>query len=103
MVAATRFEWDENKNRANVRKHGVSFEDASQVFSDPLHLTVHDRIEGGEQRWQTFGLAGGFVLMMVAHTTTEEDAEGKIVEIIRIISARRATRKERQHYENEDG
>lgn len=91
MTPTTRFEWDENKNRANVRKHGVSFEEASQVFFDPLHLTNHDRIEGGEQRWQTFGLSGGFVLMMVAHTTTEKDTEGKITEVIRIISARRAT------------
>ncbi len=102
-MTAFHFEWDEAKNRANQRKHGVSFEEAAQVFLDPLHLSDHDRIEGGEQRWQTFGLSGGFVLVMVAHTTTEEDTEGKIVEVIRIISARRTTRKERQRYENENG
>lgn len=102
-MTACRFEWDENKNRANQRKHGVSFEEAAQVFLDPLHLSHQDRIEGGEQRWQTFGLSGGFVLLMVAHTTTEEDAEGQIVEVIRIISARRANRKEKRRYENENG
>ncbi len=102
-MTAFRFEWDENKNRANQRKHGVSFEEAALVFLDPLHLSHQDRVEGGEQRWQTFGLSAGFVLLVVAHTTTEEDAEGHIVEVIRIISARRANRKEKQRYENENG
>ena len=102
-MTAFRFEWDENKNRANQRKHGVSFGEAAQVFLDPLHLSHQDRIEGSEQRWQTFGLSAGFVLLMVPHTTTEEDAEGDIVEVIRIISARRANQKERQRYENENG
>lgn len=73
----------------------MSFEEAAQVFLDPLHLSDHDRIEGGERRWQTFGLVAGFVLLIVAHTTIEEDAKGEIVEVIRIISARRANRKER--------
>jgi uncharacterized DUF497 family protein len=49
-MAAVRFEWDENKNRANQRKHGVSFEEAVRVFFDPLHLSHQDRVEGGEQR-----------------------------------------------------
>lgn len=62
-----RFEWDEAKNFANQRKHGVSFEEASQVFHDPLHLSVQDRIEGGEQRWQTLGIVGGLILLTVAH------------------------------------
>ncbi len=102
-MTAYRFAWDENKNRANQRKHGVSFEEAAQVFLDPLHLSHQDRVEGGEQRWQTFGLSGGFVLLMVAHTTTEEDGEGQVVEVIRIISARHANRKEKRRYENENG
>ena len=53
-----RFAWDENKNRSNQRKHGVSFETAKLVFDDPLHLTRLERIENGEERWQTLGLAG---------------------------------------------
>ena len=61
-----RFEWDSNKARANLSKHGVSFEDAMVVFDDPLALSVQDRYEGGEERWQTLGMAGGIVLLMVA-------------------------------------
>jgi uncharacterized DUF497 family protein len=99
-----RFEWDEVKNRSNQRKHdGVSFEEASQVFHDPLHLSVQDRVENGEPRWQTFGLVRGFMILVVAHTITEQDAEGLPVEVIRIISARRATPRERKRYENENG
>ena len=64
---------------------------------------MQDRIEGGEQRWQTVGAVQGFVLLVVAHTVTEEDADGGSVEIIRIISARRATPRERRRYENENG
>jgi len=98
-----RFVWDDNKNRANQRKHGVSFEFAAQVFLDPLHVSIHDRMENGERRWQTFGLVDGFPLLIVAHTTTESDVDGDAVEIIRIISARRANRHERRRYEEENG
>jgi len=97
-----RFEWDEAKNRSNQRKHdGVSFELARQVFEDPLHLSVQDRIEDGEPRWQTIGSVMGFVILVVAHTITEDDADGGTVKIIRIISARRATPRERRRYEDE--
>jgi uncharacterized protein len=89
------FDWDESKNRANQRKHGVSFELAKQVFADPLALSRLDRAEDYEQRWQTLGLVGGTVILLVAHTVREEHDE----EIIRIISARKATRRERRHYE----
>jgi uncharacterized DUF497 family protein len=91
-----RFAWDENKNRINQRKHGVSFETAKLVFDDPLHLTRLERIENGEERWQTLGLAGGVVLLLVAHTVTESDADDIL---IRIISARKADRTERRIYE----
>jgi uncharacterized DUF497 family protein len=64
-----RFEWDEAKNLSNQRKHdGISFEEARQVFQDPLHVSVQDRIEGGEQRWQTVGAVQGVVILLVAHT-----------------------------------
>ncbi len=102
-MTLVRFEWDERKNRANQRKHEVSFAQAAQVFRDPLHISQQDRIEGGEYRWLTRGLSDGFMLLVVAHTTTEETADGERVEVIRIISARRATRKERQSYEDETG
>lgn len=94
-----RFEWDESKNLANQRKHGVSFEEAAQVFRDPLHISLQDRIEGGEQRWQTCGLAGNLVLLLVAHTLSDQDEEGRPIEVVRIISARRADRQERRRYE----
>jgi uncharacterized DUF497 family protein len=90
-----RFEWDEAKAKSNRRKHGVSFADAMLVFADPFAMVEQDRLEAGELRWQTLGLVGGMVLLLVAHTVRDEDQDG----IIRIISARKATRKERKRYE----
>jgi len=102
-VEGVRFEWDEAKGLSNLRKHGVSFEEASQVFLDPLHVSVQDRVEDGEPRWQTLGLVGGLILLTMAHTVREEFGDGTLIEVIRIISARRATRKERRRYEDENG
>jgi uncharacterized DUF497 family protein len=102
-VESIRFEWDEVKNLSNRRKHGVSFDEASAVFRDPLYVSVQDRIEEGEQRWLALGLADGLVLLAVAHTVSEERDQGVSVEVIRIISARQATRKERRRYEDENG
>lgn len=90
------FSWDDAKNESNQCKHGVSFEAAKLVFDDPLHLTRQDRIENGEQRWQTIGMAGGVVLLLVAHTWHEAENGA---EHIRIISARRTTKLERKIYE----
>lgn len=71
----------------------------SAVFLDPLHISVQDRIEVGEQRWQTVGQINGLAVVLVAHTFTEEGPLDEPVEVIRIISARPATRKERKRYE----
>jgi hypothetical protein len=101
-VDSTRFEWDEAKNLSNQRKHGVSFEDASYVFRDPLYISVQDRIEDGEQRWQTLGFVEGLLLLTVAHTIQEYQDEERYVDVIRIISARPATKKERRRYEDEN-
>lgn len=90
-----RFEWDEGKNRYNLIKHKVSFETAIAVFDDPFALSIQDRIVDGEERWQTSGLIEGVVLLIVAHTWKDEDGD----EVIRLISARKATRSERQAYE----
>ena len=92
------FEWDAAKAVANLRKHGVSFDLASLAFADPFALIAQDRFEGGEYRWQTLGLVEGCLLLLVAHTVT--DADG--TEVVRIISARKATRKERQRYDHEN-
>lgn len=78
------FEWDETKAESNKRKHGISLEDATQVFDDPYALAELDRIEDGEHRWQTIGLVEGVVLLVAAHTVRQEREK----EIIRIISAR---------------
>jgi len=72
----------------------VRFEDAMLAFADPYAMVDQDRIEGGELRWQTLGMVDGLVLL-VAHTVREEGQD----EIIRIVWARRATRKERKRYE----
>lgn len=94
-----RFTWDEAKNRSNQRKHdGISFEIAARVFADPLRLTRQDRFEGGELRWQTIGVVQGVTLVLVAHTVRDDGD----VEVIRIISARRASGKDRRRYENEN-
>jgi uncharacterized DUF497 family protein len=91
-----RFEWDPVKARTNQRKHGLTFDDAMHVFDDPCALFEQDRAgEEGEPRWQALGLAGGVLLLLVAHTVREEEQD----EVIRIISARRATRKERNRYD----
>ncbi|MCY4241141.1 MAG: BrnT family toxin [Rhodobacter sp.] len=93
------FIWDADKNLSNRRKHGLSFEIAARVFLDPLHISVQDRIEGGEQRWQTIGQIAGLTVVLVVHTFTEEGPLDETVEVIRIISARPVTRKERKRYE----
>ena len=80
---------------ASVGKHRVSFETAQHVFGDPLHVSRQDRIEHGEEHWQTIGLVHGVVLLLVAHTYTSDDVE----ETIRIISARKADPTERRIYE----
>ena len=88
--------WDESKSGLNLEKHGVGFEAAKLVFDDPLHRTRQDRIENGEQRWQTLGMAASAAVLLVAHTWEEDDSG---VQQIRIISARRATKLERTIYE----
>jgi len=86
------FLWDPKKAAANLRKHGVSFEEASTVFRDGLSVTGSDPDHSvGEHRFVTFGCTNGGRLLVVAHTD-----EGKT---IRIISARPATRQERKIYE----
>ena len=89
------FEWNAEKNRRNQLKHRVSFETATLVFDDPHALNLVDRIEAGEERWHTIGLAGGILLVLV--TYTYRGTEGN--ERIRIFSARKATQRERQFYE----
>jgi uncharacterized DUF497 family protein len=91
-----RFEWDERKNERNARKHGVSFEEALAVFDDPLHLSLLDhRFSYFEERWITIGMTGEKGIVVAAHLYFDEEDE----EVVRIISARRATRQEVAQYE----
>ena len=89
-----RFEWDIRKNDSNRRKHGVKFTVAELVFNDPLAFSEQDRFIDGEERWWTIGLAEGRILY-VAFVPDESGDE----EVVRIISARKATAKERRDYE----
>jgi uncharacterized DUF497 family protein len=86
------FTWDERKNRVNQRKHRVSFETAIRVFDDSFHVSRQDRELDGEVRWQTIGLVKGVRVLVVAHTVEEDE------KIIRILSARKATPRERRIY-----
>jgi uncharacterized DUF497 family protein len=90
-----RFLWDERKSRVNLAKHRISFETASLVFEDPHSISRFDRIQDGEERWQTIGVAGGVAVLLVAHADSEQTGE----EVVRIISARKATPHERKIYE----
>ena len=90
-----RFQWDESKNETNLRKHGISFETAALVFEDTNRLEFVERIEEGQERWHAIGsVRGSFLFLTVAHTYTEDGDEV----VVRIISARRATRRERKLY-----
>lgn len=87
-----RIEWDSAKAANNLRKHRVSFEEASSVFYDPLAVTGADPDHSeDEERLVTFGMSPGGQLLVVSHTERGE--------AIRIISARIATRTERRIYE----
>jgi uncharacterized protein len=90
-----RWIWDAKKNRSNKRAHGLSFETAEVVFDDPMQLSKLDPFSE-EERWQTVGVIGE-VTIFVVHTWPEEDQSGELVG--RIISARKATRREREAYE----
>ena len=96
---AYQFEWDTAKAIGNLRKHGVTFEQAATVFLDALALTVYDEAHGGdEERWFTLGHDATGVLLAVAHTYEET---GTTSFRVRIVSAREATARERRFYEDE--
>ncbi|MCL2658870.1 MAG: BrnT family toxin [Betaproteobacteria bacterium] len=91
--------WDSAKAQSNITKHGVTFAQAATVLLDPLALTVFDEAHSqAEERWFTLGIASGGKLLAVAHTYQPSSPTRAQV---RIISAREATRREREMYENE--
>jgi uncharacterized DUF497 family protein len=89
-----RCEWDEEKNKLNRKKHGVWFEEATAVFADPHHRYFLDKEHSDhEDRYVVIGHSSAARLLVVIHTYREP------LELVRIISARKATKKERLFYE----
>lgn len=92
MVEETLVEWDDNKNRINIRKHGISFETAALVFADEERIEYYDKLHSqDEDRYVVLGCAQG--ILYVVYTMREEAA--------RLISARMATPTERKLYYGE--
>jgi uncharacterized DUF497 family protein len=92
--------WDAPKAEANIAKHGVTFAEAATVLLDPLAVTIFDAAHSQEEdRWFTLGTSSDGKLLAVAHTFQEQS--DSVPTTARIISARPATRREREQYENE--
>lgn len=92
-MAGLSFSWDDRKEQANQRKHGVSFEEAVTAFADENARLKHDPDHSqDEDRFILLGFSARFRLLIVAHAYRQDETE------IRIISARKATRKERKQY-----
>ena len=92
-MSELRFEWDERKGAKNKRKHGVSFDDAATVFSDDQAVLIDDPDHSDhEDRFVLLGLSASLRTLVVTHCYRKED------DVIRVISARKATRKEREIY-----
>ncbi len=91
------FEWDDAKAAGNLVKHGVDFMDAMTVLLDPLAMTrFDDEHSENEERWVSLGRAANQQLLLVVHTF---NATGPNTALVRVISARPATRREREQYE----
>jgi len=84
-------EWDEAKNRSNIRKHGFDFADAEEMFRGVLVVGADTRMDYGESRWTGLGVVGGRVVQVVFAEVDDET--------LRIISLRKATTRERQEFE----
>jgi uncharacterized DUF497 family protein len=84
-------EWDAAKAAANLKKHGVSFEEAATSLLDPMALTQEDDASAGESRWVLIGMSARARLLTVVYALRAEDR-------VRLISARKATRKEASFY-----
>lgn len=90
------FEWDPAKAKANIKKHRVAFDRATEIFIDPMMLSIYDEAHSeSEDRWITLGQDRNNVTLVVVHTFKEENQSDSL---IRILSARRATKKESRQY-----
>lgn len=86
-----KFEWDEAKNLENIRKHQIDFADVPQIFDSPMLIELDDRFNYGEDRWFGIGFLDNLIVVVI---WTERKGD-----VIRIISARKANRYERQKFE----
>lgn len=94
------FDWDPNKAKTNRKKHGISFEQASTIFLDPKMISIFDTEHSEyEDRWATIGIDRNGILLVVVHTFQQSDSD---CYKIRIVSARKATRKESKQYREEN-
>jgi uncharacterized DUF497 family protein len=94
IMSEIRFQWDPRKAKSNESKHGVSFDEAETVFYDVQALLLDDpQPHGEEERFALLGLSAVLRVLVVVHALREKD-------VIRIISARKATREERQQYQD---
>ena len=85
------FAWGENKRQINIARHGIDFVDVVKIF-DAYTVTIEDeRFDYGESRYATLGMTANFTVLFVVHTYENDD-------VIRIISARKATKREQQRY-----
>lgn len=92
IILESRFEWDDNKNLANIEKHGVSFVTACRILEGPVWTANDDRLDYGEVREISIGRMGPAIVLCVAHTARNG--------VTRIISARAASRRERKRFED---
>jgi uncharacterized protein len=90
-----RFEWDEAKNRANIRKHGFDFADVEEMFRAVLLLSPDTREDYGEERWDGLGMIGSRIAKIIFTQP--------LPDTIRVISLRKATKRERKEYEKAIG
>ena len=90
-MTGVQYEWDRRKNRSNIRKRGIDFSDAWEIFHGPILTTLDDREDYSEDRWLGIGLLRNQVVVIV-YTEREPD-------VIRIISVRKALKHERRQFE----
>lgn len=93
------FEWDDNKSASNLKKHGLAFEEVIGAFYDTRALTQRHQIVDGEVRYRTLGMVDGITILFVGHLSYDNKIG---VEVVRIITARQATPKERRIYYDHD-
>jgi uncharacterized DUF497 family protein len=92
VIIKMNIEWDDSKNRQNIKKHGIDFSDAWQLFENPLFVWYDDRYDYGEERYIGLGTLNNMMIVFMAFVEKDTDA-------IRVISMRKAKKHEREKYQ----